>query len=102
MHREIDNQNALTLEAEVREERHVLGALLRLSQLGEDQETPPALAATPSNTLHTDSEVVEVALGNIASLPDPQAADVLQDQVDERGNDADGEDPFGDVERDDL
>ena len=70
-------QVVLTLEAEIREERDVLGALLRLGQLGEDQEAPPALAAAPPDTLHADGQVVEVALGDVPPPPDPQASDVL-------------------------
>ena len=86
-----------TLKAEIGKQGNIFGALLALGQLGEDEEASPAMAAQP-HALEAHSQVVKVGLGNIAALHDTHSPKVLKSQVDERGDDADGEDPFRDIE----
>lgn len=88
------------MEAEVGEQGNVLGALLALGELGEDEEAPPALALAHADALEADGDVVEVALGDVAALHDAHGADLLEAEVDEGGDDGDGEDPLGDLEVD--
>lgn len=86
------------LEREVGEERHILGTLLTLRQLREDQETLPATAlAKDANGLESDGQGIEVALSHGAALDNQMCSDVLVYDIDPRRNDAAGEDPFRDV-----
>jgi hypothetical protein len=55
------------LELEVYEERDVVGTLLTLGQLGEDQESPPTLSSLgDSHTLPDGSHRLEVAFRHTA------------------------------------
>lgn len=86
------------LEREVREQRHVLGTLLTLRQLREDQEALPATTlAKDANGLESDSQGVEVTLSHGAAFDNEMRTDVLVDDIDPRRNDAAGENPFRDV-----
>lgn len=86
----------LTLKAEVGEESNVLSALLTLRQGGENEEPPPSLALSHADTLQADCETVEVTLGHIPPLHDPPGAEMLEGEVDDRGDNAHGEHPLGD------
>lgn len=90
----------LTLEAEVGEEGNILSALLALGQLGKDQEAPPSLPLAGSDALQSHRQAVQVGLGHAAPPHDLMRAYVLEGEVDEGQDDAGGEDPFGDVDRD--
>ena len=90
----------LTLEAKVGKEGNVLGALFALGQLGKDQEAPPALGLSRPDRLPARGQAVHVALGHVSAAHDAHGADALVCEVDKRGNDADGKDPFGHVEGD--
>ena len=89
----------LTLKAEVREESHVLGSLLALGQLGENEEALVALAFAKTHTLQARSQTVKIALGHTAPPHDPVGPNVLVEEVDNREDDAYSEDPFLDCER---
>lgn len=89
-----------TLETEVGEQRRILDALLALGELGKDQKPPPALAAADFDAFEADGQVVEVAFGDAASAHDSLGADVLVGEIEKGEDDADGEDPFRDLETD--
>ena len=93
---------ALTLETVVTEESDVLGALLVLGQLSKDQESLPALAFPKPNTLKLNRQVVEIAFGDTSPPHDALGTDMLESEVDKRKNDTDREDPFRDIEGDEL
>ncbi len=69
----------LTLEAEVGEEGDIFGPLSTLGQLGEDQEAFPAPLFPKGQRLESHSQVVQVALGDIAPPHDAPSANVLED-----------------------
>lgn len=89
-----------TLEAEKGEECNVLGTLLTLGQLCKDQESPPSLATAETNALQPHCQIVEKALSHTAPSHDALSTNMLVCKVDEGEDDADGEDPFRDIERD--
>ncbi len=93
---------ALTLKTEKSKQGNVLGALLALGELGKDEEAPPAAAFAHAGALQTGSETVEEALGHGAATHDDDGTEVLVAEVDEGEDDADGKDPFRDVEGDEL
>lgn len=91
--------NRHTFEAKVGKQGNVLGALFTLGEGGKDQEASPALAFADSDRLPTDGQRIHVAFGNIVALHDASGTNGLVSEVDERQDDANGKDPFGDVER---
>ena len=92
----------LTLETKVSKQGNDFRALFALGQLGEDQE-PLVSPATPDpDTLQAHRQAVEKRLGHASSPDDLHGAKVFEPEVDKGKNDADGKDPFRDVERDNL
>jgi hypothetical protein len=95
-------RQALTLEAEVGEERDVLGALLTLGQFRKHKEPLPPSALAESDTLEFHSQIIEIGFGDASAPHDPVGPQVLVGEVDEGENDAYGEYPLRNVERDEL
>lgn len=89
---------SLTLETEIREQSNVFSTLLGFGEIGEYQESPPALAAAHASTLHLDGQIVQVRFRNTSSPHDAPGTDVLKAQVDKGSNYTDGKDPFLDGE----
>lgn len=79
----------LTLKTKVREQSNVFGSLLGLGQFGEYQKTSPALAPTHSGTFHPNGEVVQITFCHTASPHDAPGANVLETEVNKRGDDTD-------------
>jgi hypothetical protein len=90
------------LKAEEGEEGNVLGALFTLGELRKDQESLPTSAVSHPNTLQTRSQAVQEAFGHAPSAHDCYGTEVLIGKIGKGKKDADGEDPFRDVERDEL
>jgi hypothetical protein len=90
------------LEAEKGEQSNVLSSLFTLGQLGENEETLPTLPAPQPNTLETRSQAVEEAFGDATAAHDGDGAEELVCQVGTGEKDTDGEDPFRNVEGDQL
>lgn len=88
------------MERKVRKQSDVLGALLALGELSEDQEAPKASTLAHANTLLTNCDVVEITLGNVAPLHHAQSPELFKSEVDKGRDDADGENPFRDLEVD--
>lgn len=88
------------METEIGEEGNVLRPLLTLGQLCKDEEPSPSLAAPKPNTLKPNGQTIQERLSNATSPDDDLRSKVLVSDIDERENDTDGEDPFGDVKGD--
>lgn len=87
------------MKAEVGKEGNILGPLLTLGQLRENEEPPPSLAAQ-TNTLDTDGQIVQIRFGNTSPPDDHLRSNMLVGNVHGREYNTDGEDPFGNVEGD--
>jgi hypothetical protein len=90
------------LEAEEGKQGNVLGALFTLGELGKDQEALPPPAISHPDTLQAGGQAVQEAFGNASSAHNGDGAEILVGQIGEGQEDADGEDPFRDVEGDKL
>ena len=90
------------MEAEKGEEGNVFGTLFTLGELREDQESLPPSAVSHSDTLQTRSQAVQEAFGDAPSAHNGHGAEVLISEIGEGKKNADGEDPFRDVEGDKL
>lgn len=90
----------LTLELEVREQRNVVHPGLALGQLGEEQEPAPTLPRPRTDTLQLERQRIEIRIGDPPSPNDTERAEPFERDQHEGEQDADGEDPFRDGERD--
>lgn len=86
------------MKAKKGEEGNVLGALFTLGELREDQESPPPSAVSHPDTLQTRGQAVQEAFSDAPSAHDGYGTEVLVGEIGEGKEDADGEDPFRDVE----
>lgn len=82
------------MQVEICKNGNILGALLALCQFGKDQETAVALAIAHTNGLPSDSQVVKIAFGNVATPHDANGTDGFKSEVDKGQQDAHAEDPF--------
>jgi hypothetical protein len=60
------------------------------------------LSVAHPDALQPHRKTVEIAFGHTAPTHDAVSTDVFESEVDDRQDDADGEDPFRDVEADQL
>jgi len=90
------------LKAEIGEESYDFSSLLTLGQLSEDQESPPTSAFTQPDTFESNAQRIHKRFGDTTALHDSSGPNMLVSEVDEGQNDADGEDPFGNLEGDGL
>lgn len=95
-----DNDNKRTLELKVDEKSNVVGALLTLRQLSEDQEAaPPSATAGEPHTLPDSSHWLKIALCHTTGAHDPERSQESIGQEDVGDNDGNGKDPLGNLER---
>lgn len=91
---------SLTLKRKIREKGDIFGTLFTFRQLCKDQESPPPAALLAhANTLDAHGQRVEVALRDATGPDSSYRLRPSQDQQHERDDDADGEDPTGNSER---
>lgn len=91
---------SLTLKRKIREKGDIFGTLFTFRQLCKDQESPPPAALLAhANTLDAHGQRVEVALRDATGSDSSYRLQPSQDQQHERDDDADGEDPTGNLER---
>jgi hypothetical protein len=93
-----NNDEQRALELEIDKEGDVVGTLLTLGQLCEDQEAAPALAGLgDAHTLQYSCQGLEVAFRDTSGPHDAQSPDPSVCEKDVGDDDGNGEDPFGNV-----
>jgi hypothetical protein len=90
------------LKAEESKQGNVLGPLFTLCQLSEHEEALVSSALPHPDTLEAGGQAVQEAFGDTSTAHDGDGAEVLVGEIGEGEDDADGEDPFRDVEGDKL
>lgn len=90
------------MEAEEGEQSDIFSSLLTLGQLSEDKEPLPSPTASHADTLEARSQAVQETLCNASPAHNDYGAKEFVAKVGEGQENADGEDPFRDVEGDKL